>query len=178
MAVRSILRLGNPLLRQRATDVGDDCEAVALTELIADMVDTMRNADGVGLAAPQVGVPLRVFTVEVREGNPRYAGAAAIPLRVCVNPELELHVERDVCSLEGCLSIPDLRGLAMRHSAVTLRYLQEDLTTVVTEELTGFEAIIVQHELDHLDGIMYVDRLRSSKDLGFLSEFTETGLLE
>ena len=173
MTVRTVPRLGTPVLRLVARELDlEQTDRSWLRFLVEDLVDTMRDQNGVGIAAPQVGVSLRVFAIEVRPDNPRYENAGDVPLRIAINPRLELLGARDKPSFEGCLSVPDMRGVTLRHESVILRYLDERLIDQQVQ-LNGFEAIIAQHETDHLNGKLYVDRLRSSRDFGFLPEVTD-----
>ena len=173
VTVRSVPRLGTPVLRLVASELDlEHTDRSGLSSLIEDLVDTMREQNGVGIAAPQVGVSLRVFAIEVRPTNPRYENAGAVPLRIAINPRLEFLGVRDKPSFEGCLSIPNMRGVTLRHESVVLRYLDENLIDQRVQ-LDEFEAIIAQHETDHLNGRLYVDRLRSSRDFGFLPEVAD-----
>lgn len=164
MAVRPVLKMGHPLLRQVAEPVRQ-FGTRELAELVRDMDDTMRALDGAGLAAPQIGVPLRVVMFEVR-ANPRYPDAGEVPYTVLVNPELTPLGEEMEDGWEGCLSVPGLRGLVPRHRR--LRYRGHDPDGALVERtVAGFHARVVQHEVDHLDGILYPMRLRSLLDLGY-----------
>ena len=164
MAVRPVLKMGHPLLRQVAQPVRQ-FGTRALAELVRDMDDTMRALDGAGLAAPQIGVSLRVVIFEVR-GNPRYPEVGEVPYTVLVNPELTPLGEDMEDAWEGCLSVPGLRGLVPRHQR--LRYRGHDPQgAVIDRTVAGFHARVVQHEVDHLDGILYPMRLRSLLDLGY-----------
>ncbi len=164
MAVREIVTIGHPVLRHEATTVPDgEIGSDMLRALVDDLVETMRAAGGAGLAAPQIGVSLRVFVVEVRD-NPRYPYKPNMPLRALVNPEVRplSGVEFEV--VEGCLSIPDLRGRLRRHAEVEVSYT----TTAgerVTEAIRGLSAGTFQHEQDHLDGILFVDRVDDPRSL-------------
>lgn len=163
MAVRPVLKMGEPLLRQVAVPVQRfDAE---LTALVADMNDTMRALNGAGLAAPQIGVSLRVVIFEVT-ANPRYPGVSPVPYTVLVNPELTPLGESQEEGWEGCLSVPGLRGLVPRFSR--LRYRGYDLEgTPIDRAVEGFHARVVQHEVDHLDGILYPERIRDLRSFGF-----------
>ena len=173
VTVRTVPRLGTPVLRLVASEIDlDHTDRSGLESLIEDLIDTMRDQNGVGIAAPQVGVSLRVFAIEVRPNNPRYEKASEIPLRIVINPRLEVLGVRDKPSFEGCLSVPGMRGVTLRHESAILRYVDERLMDQQVR-LNGFEAIIAQHETDHLNGKLYVDRLRSSRDFGFLPEVTD-----
>lgn len=174
MAVLPIVRLGHPALRAPAEPVSPERLAAAETgRLIDDMVETMRAAEGVGLAAPQVGIGLQLFVYEAADPETPEAG---IPLRVVVNPMVEPHVGELVYDWEGCLSIPDLRGLVPRHPEVRVRGLDRG-GEPVDFVARGFEARIVQHEFDHLNGVVFLDRMRDLKSLAFYDEW-ETFLRE
>jgi peptide deformylase len=164
MAVRPVLKMGHPLLRQVAQPVTDFGTA-ELRELVRDMDDTMRALNGAGLAAPQIGVSLRVVIFEVR-ANPRYPDAGEVPYTVLVNPELVPLGEATEDGWEGCLSVPGLRGLVPRYRR--LRYRGRDADGLpIDRTVEGFHARVVQHEVDHLDGVLYPMRLRSLIDLGY-----------
>jgi peptide deformylase len=164
MAVRPVLKMGHPLLRQVARPV-TEFGTRELRELVRDMDDTMRSLDGAGLAAPQIGVSLRVVIFEV-VGNPRYPDVGEVPYTVLVNPELTPLGDETEDGWEGCLSVPGLRGRVPRHRR--LRYRGVDLDGgPIDRTVEGFHARVVQHEVDHLDGILYPMRLRSLDDLGY-----------
>jgi peptide deformylase len=167
MAIRSVLRMGHPLLQQVAAPV-ERFGTAELRELVADMDETMRALDGAGIAAPQVGVSLRVVIFEVTH-NPRYPQAEPVPYTVLINPALEpIGEERDE-AWEGCLSVPGLRGVVARHT--NLRYRGFDLEgRPIDRTVTGFHARVVQHEVDHLDGILYPMRIADLRSFGFEAE--------
>jgi len=164
MAVRPVLKMGHPLLRQVAEPV-QRFGTPELAALVRDMDDTMRALNGAGLAAPQISVSLRVVIFEVRH-NPRYPQAGEVPWTVLVNPELTPIGDETEDGWEGCLSVPGLRGLVPRHRR--LRYCGRDPEGGrIDRSVEGFHARVVQHEVDHLDGILYPMRLRSLHDLGY-----------
>lgn len=170
MAILPILRMGNPVLRTPADPVSPEVLAEAATQqLIDDMIETMHGADGVGLAAPQIGVDWQLFVYQAEDEDDEEGG---IPLCVLVNPMVEPVPGELVFDWEGCLSIPDLRGLVPRHPAVRVRGLDRDgrLQDRVVE---GFEARIVQHEFDHLSGVLFLDRMRDFASLAFFDEWQE-----
>jgi peptide deformylase len=158
VTVRPIITVGHPVLRQRATEVGpDELAGAEIQGLIDDLIDTMHDANGAGIAANQIGVPRRVATIEV-DHNPRYPYKPAIPLTVIVNPQIEVLGEETVEINEGCLSVPDLRGTVARHVEIRVRYL--DRHGVAHDEVKrGLTAGTFQHELDHLDGTLFIDRV-------------------
>jgi peptide deformylase len=163
MAIRPVLKMGHPLLRQVAPPVSRFDGA--LGDLLADMDDTMRSLNGAGIAAPQIGVSLRVVIFEVRE-NPRYPDVNPIPYTVLVNPQLTpLDAELEE-GWEGCLSVPGMRGLVPRYAR--LHYRGFDATGASIERtVEGFHARVVQHEVDHLDGILYPQRVQDLRNFGF-----------
>ena len=164
MAIRPVLRMGHPLLRQVAEPV-ERFGTGELRELVRDMDDTMRSLDGAGIAAPQIGVSRRVVIFEVI-ANPRYPQAEAVPYTVLVNPTLEPLGTEQEDGWEGCLSVPGLRGLVPRYRRV--RYRGYDLDgRPIDRTVSGFHARVVQHEVDHLDGILYPMRIVDLRNLGF-----------
>jgi peptide deformylase len=164
MAIRPVLRMGHPILREVAAPV-ERFGTPELRELVQDMDDTMRALDGAGIAAPQVGVSRRVVIFEVTR-NPRYPQAEPIPYTVLVNPVLEPIGPDREDGWEGCLSVPGLRGLVPRWRQ--LRYRGFDLEgRPIDRTVTGFHARVVQHEVDHLDGILYPMRIADLRNLGY-----------
>ena len=129
----------------------------------------MREYDGAGLAAPQVHVSQRVVVMEVTN-NPRYPDAPSVPLMALINPRIHFLTERRVEIVEGCLSIPDLRGVVPRIAEIELEALDRH-GNPIRERFTGFPAAVVQHECDHLDGVLYLDRVINTKTLSFVREF-------
>jgi peptide deformylase len=174
MAIRPILRLGHPVLRQVAVPV-TQFGTPALRELVHDMLETMRAHDGAGLAAIQIGVLERVVVFELST-NPRYPGAEPVPLTVLVNPTIEpLGEERDL-GWEGCLSVPGMRGLVPRYRRVRYRGFDE-LGRPIDRTVMDFHARVVQHETDHLDGILYPQRIEDMTAFGFQEELAASGVL-
>lgn len=159
MTALPIVQIGHPTLRARAHEVrGEQLGSPELHQICADLVETMRAANGAGLAAPQVDVRLRIFAVEVGD-NPRYPYKPRLGLRVLVNPVVRSVGEETYESYEGCLSIPGLRGLLPRHTEVEVSYLDIAGGEHV-ECFGGLSAGTMQHELDHLDGILFPDRVQ------------------
>jgi peptide deformylase len=159
MTVREIVTVGHPVLRERAREV--DPASIGSDEiqaLITDLIDTMRYANGAGLAANQVGVPLRIAVIEVND-NPRYPYKPPIPLTVVVNPVIEPLNDELVEINEGCLSVPDLRGNVHRHVNIRVRSLDEH-GNERNEMKRGLTAGTYQHECDHLDGKLFLDRVK------------------
>ncbi len=158
MTVRQIVTVGHPVLRERAREVTtEELAGPATQALIDDLIDTMRHANGAGLAANQIGVPIRIAAIEVGD-NPRYPYKPRIPLTVVVNPVIE-PIDGELVEInEGCLSVPDLRGSVMRSVSVRVRYL--DRHGVAHDEIRrGLTAGTFQHECDHLDGVLFLDRV-------------------
>ncbi len=158
MTVREIITVGHPVLRERAREVdAADLVTPETQQLIDDLIDTMRHANGAGIAANQVGVPVRITTIEVND-NPRYPYKPSIPLTVVINPVIEAIDDEMVEINEGCLSVPNLRGNVHRHVNVRVRYL--DRHGVAHDEVRrGLTAGTFQHECDHLDGVLFIDRV-------------------
>ncbi|HSD95585.1 MAG TPA: peptide deformylase [Sulfuricaulis sp.] len=164
MAVRRVLKMGDPLLYRKAEPV-KGFNNPELDALVADMFDTMAALNGAGLAAPQIGVSQRVVIFSV-ESNPRYPDVEPVPTTVLINPLLTPIGDEMEEGWEGCLSVPGLRGLVARHRS--LRYTGFDQHgTPIDRTVSGFHARVVQHECDHLDGILYPMRLRDIRLLGF-----------
>jgi peptide deformylase len=171
MSVLPIVRLGHPALRTPAATVPvEEIGRPDFQAFLDDLIETMHAASGVGLAAPQVGVERQIFVYEV--GGDGRAPAASIPLHVVLNPMLTPQTGELVYDWEGCLSIPDLRGLVPRHPAVRVRGLDRH-GKPLDYVAGGFEARIVQHEFDHLNGVVFLDRMRDLKTLAFLGEWEE-----
>jgi len=167
MAVREVLRMGNPLLLQVAQPV-TAFNAPELDALVADMFDTMAARNGAGLAAPQIGVSLRVVIFGV-EHNPRYPEAEPVPTTVLINPVIEITGDEDDELWEGCLSVPGMRGLVRRPTEV--RYSGFDQHGKrIEREARDFHARVVQHECDHLDGILYPFHIEDMRLFGFEDE--------
>lgn len=172
MAALKIARLGNPILRKVA-------QAVNLKELripgsdvhrfIDDMIDTMHEEGGVGLAAPQVSRSLQIFIVECQD-NKRYPGKVIIPLTVLVNPVITRYSEEKVEGWESCLSLIDFRGLVPRSREVTVEGYNREGKKVVLN-VNGFLSIVFQHEIDHLNGIVFLDRMEDLTKLSYMEEY-------
>lgn len=172
MTVRQILTIGHPDLRVVAAPVSaDEIGSAQVQGLIDDLIDTMRAADGAGIAATQIGVPLRVTTIEVTD-NPRYPYKPHIPLTVVINPIIEPLGDETMLINEGCLSVPNLRGDVERRAAVRVRYLDRE-GTVHDETFSGLTAGTFQHECDHLDGVLFVDRVADPRTLSTWDNFIE-----
>jgi peptide deformylase len=173
MAIRPVLRMGHPLLNQRAEEVRD-FNTAELDSLIRDMLDTMHAEDGAGLAAPQIGISQRVVVFGFDE-NPRYQDAPAVPRTVLINPHIKALDENVEDGWEGCLSVPGMRGLVPRFNRI--EYSGFDASgEPICVPAEGFHARVVQHECDHLDGILYPQRIRDFTRFGFISELADAGL--
>jgi len=187
MAILKIARMGHPILAQVASPV-EDPGSPEVRRLVADMLETMHDAEGAGLAAPQVYVPKRlvIFSVSGARAERAEQEAASdedgedgeademedveeVPLTVLINPVIEPLTEEMTASWEACLSVPDLAGRVPRYKAIRYRGLSLGGGEIV-REATGFHARVVQHECDHLDGILYPQRMRDLKTLTFTSE--------
>jgi len=175
MAILKVARLGHPVLRQRAQPIPVEAiRSADVQRLIDDMIETMREYDGAGLAANQVHSLLQVAVIEVA-ANPRYPDAPQVPLTVLVNPVVMPVTEEMEDGWEGCLSVPDMRGRVPRHTAVRLDCYDRDARRV---ELLAkdFFARVIQHETDHLNGIVYLDRMRDLSSLSHLAEWQRYAL--
>jgi peptide deformylase len=158
VAVREIVTIGAPVLRERAREVTpEELRSPEVQSLIDDLIETKRAANGAGLAANQVGETVRVAIAEVDGANPRYPYKPPIPLTVMVNPVIEPLDDELIEVNEGCLSVPDLRGYLERHAAIRVRYLDRD-GNEHADVRRGLTAGTFQHEVDHLDGVLFVDR--------------------
>jgi peptide deformylase len=170
MTVREILHVGNPLLRERSREISrDELASPEMQQLIDDLVDTMRDANGAGIAAPQVGELVRIATIEVTS-NPRYPYKPRIPLTVVVNPVVAFLDGELVDINEGCLSVPNLRGNVMRHVNIRVRYWDRD-GNEHDEVKRGLTAGTFQHELDHLDGLLFLDKVFDTTTLTTWEQF-------
>jgi peptide deformylase len=169
MAILKIARMGHPVLLRRAERVADP-GAPEIRRLVADMIETMEDANGAGLAAPQVHVSLRLFVFRVADGRVD-VDPDDLPVgpTVLINPTVELLTEPDVLRWEGCLSIPGMRAAVPRASRIRYRGVDCD-GTVIEREASGFHAQVVQHENDHLDGILYPMRLTDFSTFGYIEE--------
>ena len=167
MAVRPVLRLGDPRLLRVSREL-TTFDTPDLHALIADMFDTMAALNGAGLAAPQIGVDLRVVIFGVA-GNPRYPDAESVPTTVLINPELSVLAPDMEDGWEGCLSVPGMRGLVPRYTRLAYRGVDQ-FGRPVERIVSGFHARVVQHECDHLDGILYPMRIRDLQNFGFNEE--------
>ncbi len=174
MAARSVLKMGEKSLFEKSIEV-EDFGTTELDSLLQDMWDTMAAEDGAGLAAPQIGVKLRVVIFGL-DANPRYPDAPTIRETILINPVITALDDRLEEGWEGCLSVPGMRGLVPRYA--NIRYSGFDQTGQSIEcEVNGFHARVVQHECDHLDGILYPQRIRDMRYFGFCQELEASGLM-
>jgi peptide deformylase len=167
MPARPILRIGHPLLLQAAQTV-TEFNTPALDALVADMFDSMKQAGGAGLAANQIGVLQRVVIFGF-EHNPRYPDRDPVPVTVLVNPEIQPIGEVMESDWEGCLSVPEMRGWVPRHQRIVYRGVDPQ-GQPIEREVEGFHARLVQHECDHLDGILYPQRIENMRKFGYEDE--------
>lgn len=168
MAIKSVLKMGDPVLLQKAEPVMQ-FNTPDLLNLIQDLEDTMAHMDGAGIAAPQIGVSLQVVIFGVG-ANPRYPDAEQVPYTVLINPTLTAVEEEMEDGWEGCLSVPGMRGIVPRYTH--LHYTGFDqFGNPIDRLVSGFHARVVQHECDHLNGILYPMRIKNLKDFGFTDVF-------
>ncbi len=173
MAILKIARMGHPLLLRPAEPV-DDPKSPQIARLIEDMVDTLADASGAGLAAPQVHVPFRLVMFHVPEARAREEDgeeAEGCPFTVLINPEIEPQGREITDGLEACLSVPGLAGMVPRFRHIAYRGVDQN-GDAIEREASGFHARVVQHECDHLDGILYPMRMTDLSTLSFTSELT------
>jgi peptide deformylase len=176
MSIFKVARIGHPVVRGAARPVETgSIPSPEFQKLVDDMIETMHEYEGVGLAAPQIHVPLRVAVIEIPASDER--GSGGVPLTVLVNPTVTPIDSREIVGWEGCLSIPELRGQVPRYQKVRLEALDRHGRPFAAEA-AGFFARVIQHECDHLDGNVYLDRMRDMKSLAFLSEFERFVLAE
>lgn len=171
MAIRRILRMGHPTLREAAVPLKPEQISSESTHLlIRDMVETLHDYGGIGLAAPQIGESVRLAIIEIPGGMTRYGELSPMPLTVFINPVIEVLNPASAGYWEGCLSVPGLRGFVDRPQHVRIRYLSEH-GKVREMELRGFSATVFQHEFDHLDGKLFIDRITDHRLLAFEQEY-------
>jgi len=162
MTVREVLEIGHPVLASRAQEV--EVDAIGSPEVqgwITDLIDTMRDRNGAGIAANQIGIPYRLFVVEVKD-NPRYPYKPKIPLTILINPTIEFTSDKTFVNNEGCLSVPNLRGDVVRHLEVRMNGYDEHGNTQ-SFDVKGYSAGTFQHEYDHLDGVLFPHRVADPK---------------
>lgn len=170
--IRNIIEIGNPALREIAKEISQSqVDSEEIQKLIDDLIETMRHANGAGLAATQIAVALRICVIEVNN-NPRYPYKPDIPLSVLINPVITFLSEERLSVYEGCLSVPNVRGEVERCPEIRVQALDRrgrEIDMVVK----GITAGTFQHELDHLDGVVFIDKVKDSKTLCTLKEFAE-----
>ena len=165
-----VIKMGHPTLREVSQGLEkEEILKPETQEFIDQLIRTMKAENGAGIAAPQVGVLKRIFAMEC-DNNPRYPDKDKFPLNVVINPEIKPLSDEKLDSWEGCLSIPNIRGMLPRYKTVQLKGLDRK-GDEYTMELEGFQAVVAQHELDHLDGILFIDRMEDMKHLSFLREY-------
>ena len=178
VAILKVARLGHPVLRESCRELTrDEILSESIRRLVLDMRSTMEEYGGVGLAAPQVHEPVRLALIEFSADATRYDAAEAQPLLVLFNARVTVLDEAPSGFWEGCLSVPGLRGYVERPSMIRIDYLDEaaEAQQLVAE---GFLATVCQHELDHLDGVLYVDRIADPSRFAFLEEYARYHLEE
>ncbi len=174
MAICPILRIGDPRLREVAKPV-EAFDTPELHELIEDMFDTMDAADGAGLAATQIGVLRRIMIFGV-DSNPRYPDAEEVPTTVLINPDFSVVSDKVAGFWEGCLSVPGMRGYVERSARIKYRGFDQ-FGMLIEREADGFHAVVFQHEIDHLDGILYPDRITEHEKFGYTEELAAAGII-
>lgn len=174
MAIKPICRLGNPVLRQIAQKLSkEEILSPNFNELIQDMKDTMDHLGGIGIAAPQIGVSKAVTIIQLEDDNPRYPdNDTSQGLTIIVNPEIKIIDKNKQGFWEGCLSVPGLRGFVERPQQIQVEYLNEKAEKVVVEA-QGFLATVFQHEIDHLFGQLYTDKISDPSKFSFEEEFEQ-----
>lgn len=166
MAARKILKLGDPLLRQVSEDLTEEeVNEKEFKKIIRDMFDTMKFAEGVGLAAPQIGILKKLVVVGI-EKSERYPDAPPIEQQIIINPKITPLDSPAKGYWEGCLSVPGMRGYVERPAKIKMEWRDEKFEPH-SEIIEGYKAIVYQHEVDHLYGILYVDRLKDTKLFGY-----------
>jgi peptide deformylase len=165
-----IMQLGNPILRQQSSLI-DNIHDQKIQKLIENLMATVAQANGVGIAAPQLAESHRLFIVASRP-NARYPNAPEMAPTAMINPKIIAHSTEIVKGWEGCLSVPGIRGFVPRYQAIAVEYIDRN-SNLQQQELTDFVARIFQHEYDHLDGILFVDRLESNQDMMTEQEYQE-----
>jgi len=175
VSIRTILKMGDPRLLEVSRPV-EPIDSLALAPLLNDMWDTMKAANGAGLAAPQIGVMRRVVIFGYQT-NPRYPDAPPVPETVLINPlitPLSKAIEND---WEGCLSVPGMRGIVPRFERIRYQGFDQ-YGQPIDREVSGFHARVVQHECDHLDGILYPLRIEDMRNFGYLDTLSEQGIIK
>jgi peptide deformylase len=181
MAILTVLKMGNPILRQRSIEVTqNELQSESFQNLLKDMIDTMNAERGIGLAAPQIGVLKRVVIIDLKNVSERYPQyAEAYPnvpelqgLGIYINPKWEFLTQEKQSFWEGCLSVPGLRGRVERPRRLKVEFTDPH-GNQKSIEVEGFLATVFQHEFDHLDGVLYVDRLASTLEFSYVEEYQQ-----
>jgi peptide deformylase len=170
--IRPICRMGNPILRKKAERISKDyLLSDEFGQLLQDMQESMKHYGGIGIAAPQIGVDLQIALIDLSDMN-RYGEEVHLPLTAFVNPEITFLTEEEQGFWEGCLSVPGLRGFVERPNKIKVTYMNHkgEEQEIIAE---GFLATVLQHELDHLKGILYIDRIKDSRLISYQEEFEQ-----
>jgi peptide deformylase len=173
MAILEVLKMGHPVLRQVATEVSlEEISNVEMASFISDMIETMNQQQGIGLAAPQIGVSKKIAIIRVPTDSQRCPESEQSPLFVLFNPTVKVLDQDKIGCWEGCLSVPNLKGYVERPCKIEVNYLDKNAQaqTFIAED---FLSIVFQHELDHLDGVLYIDKLKSTQLLAFNEEYDQ-----
>lgn len=168
--IQPICRMGNPVLREEAREIAiSEIETDHFARLLKDLFDSMKHYGGIGIAAPQIGVSQKVALIELKDFN-RYGEKVDLPLTTFINPKIQYLTEETQGFWEGCLSVPGLRGFVERPKKIKVSYLNE---LGVEKEIIaeGFLATVLQHELDHLEGTLYIDRIKDPRLLSYQEEY-------
>ncbi len=171
MAILKVARMGHPVLRQKAREIKkSEIGSSELNRLIEDMIETMHEYTGIGLAAPQVHHSVQLALIEFEADNSRYPDMGEQPLRVLINPKITVLDSEEQAFWEGCLSVPEMRGLVHRPRKIQVDYLDQTgaKKQIIAE---GFLATVFQHELDHLAGTLYIDKIKDIRNLSFIEEY-------
>jgi len=173
MAIRKVIRMGHPTLRELARPLDlNMLKSLEFKELLIDLYDTMKAEGGIGIAAPQINVPLQVTLIELPENNERYGEMSGTPLMIIINPKITYLTDEKQGFWEGCLSVPGLRGFVERPKKIQIEYVNElgEEKVFIAEE---FLATVFQHELDHLFGKLYIDRITDTTKISYSEEFSQ-----
>lgn len=170
--IKAICRMGNPILRKKTQDLSKEFLLTdEFDQVLIDLLDSMRHYGGIGIAAPQIGIDLQVAIIEL-EGLNRYGEEVNLPLTAFINPKIEFLTNEEQGFWEGCLSVPGLRGFVERPKKIKVTYFNRkgEEQELIAE---GFLATVLQHELDHLNGILYIDRIKDPTLLSYQEEFEQ-----
>ena len=171
MAVRKIIRMGHPTLRRKAKPIEKEMiGSLLLKNLVKDMQETLRDYGGIGLAAPQIDESIQLAIIDLPGGPSRYGELEALPLTVCINPSVTALDTTSAGYWEGCLSVPGLRGFVERPQRIQLTYTDAN-GAQLEREFSDFHATVVQHEIEHLNGALYIDRIQDPSLLVFEDEY-------